>query len=117
MFDRAIFSRGIHGLKNQQQSPAILRIKLFLHVAEQAHTSLQDVLGVLFGLDSVGVSGIKVREPEVFASCDAVAFNDPRCFFQVLAMFHDSGSVVQTCDSEQRAEAPTESGEAVVGME
>src|SRR5229473_4665319 len=40
VLDDAIFSGGIHGLKNQEQRPAILRIKFFLHVAEQALTSL-----------------------------------------------------------------------------
>ncbi len=60
VLDGAIFAGGIHGLKNQQQGPAILRVKLLLHVAEQTHTSLKDLFGVLFALDSVCVGWIEV---------------------------------------------------------
>src|SRR6266478_7283461 len=60
MLDDAVFSGGIHGLKNQQQRPAILGIKFFLHVTEQAYTTLQDVFSVLFALDPICVGGIAV---------------------------------------------------------
>src|SRR5579859_2808016 len=39
VLDRAVLSRGIHGLKNQQQPPIALRIQLVLHLAQQ-HDSL-----------------------------------------------------------------------------
>src|SRR6266581_1614235 len=40
MLDGAVFPGSVHGLKNQQERPAILGIKFFLHVTEQAYTPL-----------------------------------------------------------------------------
>jgi hypothetical protein len=54
-----------------------------------------------------------VLQPKFLAFCDAVRFDDARSFFQKFAVSHDGGSVVQTCWSEQRAQPPTEGGEAV----
>src|SRR6267378_2087093 len=60
VLDRAVFSGGIHGLKDQQQCPAVLSIEFFLHVAKQAYTSLQNVFAVLFAFDSVRVGGVVI---------------------------------------------------------
>ncbi len=60
MLDGAVFSGGVHGLKNQQQRPAILGIEFLLHVAEQAHTSRQDVFGMLLAFNAIRVGGVIV---------------------------------------------------------
>ena len=117
VLDGAVFSGGVHCLKNQQERPPVLRVKLFLHVTEQAYASLQDVFSMLFALDPIGVGGVVVLQPEFFPFYDAVFFDDPRRFLQLFPVFHGLGSVVQTYGSEQRAEAPSEGGETVVGGE
>jgi len=57
VLDGAVFSGGVHGLENEQESPAVLGVELFLHFAEQAHTSREDFLGVFFAFDAVGFGG------------------------------------------------------------
>ena len=84
VLDGAVFPCGVHGLKNQQQRPAILRVEFLLHVAEQAHTIFQDVFGVLLAFDAVRIGGVEVLQPEFLAFGDAVTLDDSRGFLQLI---------------------------------
>ena len=67
MLDDAVFSGGIHGLKNQKQTPAVLGVELVLQLGHARHAFGQQFLGVLLRVKLAGVGGIVVLEPEFLA--------------------------------------------------
>jgi len=46
-FDRAVLARRIHALKDQQHRPAILRVKLFLKIAQALAVGVQDLFALV----------------------------------------------------------------------
>src|SRR5256885_10990221 len=73
VLDGAVFTGGIHALKNQQQRPAVLGIELLLHLAERGTTFLEQRFGVFFGFDAVGVAGIEILHAKFAAIGDAIS--------------------------------------------
>jgi len=74
MLDRPVFPRGIHGLKDEQHRPAILRVEDILQLGERFHSGLEGFLGVGFArrLQFPGVLRIEIPEPEFPATGDAI---------------------------------------------
>ena len=62
--DRAVFPRGVHCLKNQQQRPRSLGVKLSLELAEAFDTARQLLRAARLRLDPARVVGIDVLQPE-----------------------------------------------------
>src|SRR5579863_8263330 len=88
VLDDAIFSRGVHRLKNQEQGPTVLRIKLFLHVFEGFGTALENSQGLLFGFHAGGAGGVIVLEAEFVSLLDAERPSETRGFSQKLRVLH-----------------------------
>ena len=74
MFDDAILSGSIHGLKNQQQAPSVLGIEHVLEFSHACRTFYQQFLGMLFGMDLRGVARIMVFQPEFLTVLYPVGF-------------------------------------------
>src|SRR5258707_157532 len=74
-------------------------------------------LDVFFAFDAGRGGGVPILQSKLLALGDAKGFCEARGLFDKLVLFHGFGSVVQTWRSEQRAESPSEGGEAVVGVE
>src|SRR5215469_10181885 len=49
VFNGGVFAGRVHTLKNEEQSPAILGIELFLHLANDRTAFLEQVLSMLLG--------------------------------------------------------------------
>ena len=75
VLDRSIFPGRIHGLKNQQQAPAVLRRENVLQMAQFLDAVRQQFLRLRlqFRLQPVRVGGVVILEAEVFSVFDAVA--------------------------------------------
>src|SRR2546429_2432939 len=84
VLDGAVFAGGVHGLKDEQKSPTILRVKHFLEVAEAGDAVFEQALRGALVLDAVGVGGLEILEAKLFTLGDAVRFDDVRGFFQQL---------------------------------
>ena len=67
VLDGAVFSGRIHGLKDQQQAPAVVGVELVLQFGHAGHALGQELFGVLLGVQLGGVGGIVVLEPEFLA--------------------------------------------------
>src|SRR5260370_1479471 len=74
MLDRAIFSRGVHRLKDEQDRPLILRIKHVLQFCKYFNTSFQQFFcpWLVFGGDFTGIVWINILEPKLLAIGNAV---------------------------------------------
>ena len=93
MLDRSVFPGRVHGLKNQQQAPTVLRRKNVLQPAHFFDAVRQQFLRLRlqFGPQPVRVRRVVILEAEVFPVFDAVALeqfvdfhsvtccNSPRC--------------------------------------
>ncbi len=117
MLDHAILSGGVHSLENDQERPAVLCVEFLLQVAEHAFARFKYALRVLFVLDASSVSRVPILQPKLPAFGNAKGLREARGLFDEFVVFHGFGSVVQTCGSEQRAQSPSEGGEAIVGVE
>ena len=75
MLDRAVLAGRIHGLEDQQQGPAVLRVQPVLKLGEDLDALLQRFLGfgLVLGLEPRDVSRIDVGEPEALPVLDPVA--------------------------------------------
>ena len=116
MLDHAILAGGVQSLEHDQDRPAVLRIEFLLQVVEHAVARIDYVLRVSFVFHPGRGSGVAILQSKLLALRNAKGFRQARGFFDELVVFHGFGSVVQTWRSEQRAESPAESGEAVAGM-
>ena len=65
VFDRAVFSRGVHALQNHQDGPAILGIQLFLQCGETRDPMLQRFFRLLFGLEPERLAGAEILQAEM----------------------------------------------------
>ncbi len=128
VLDGAVLSGGIHGLKDEEEGPAVLGVEFFLHVAEAGDAVFEEALRAALVLDAAGFGGVVILQAKLFTFGDAVRLDDARGFFQQFVVFHSAGSVVQGRGSEQaaqtrwtrlvgleqRTESPAESAEAIV---
>src|SRR5262249_39736947 len=68
MFDRPVLAGCIHRLKDEQQRPAVLRVKHFLLLSEPNGAALKQFGRFsFFQLQSAGVAGIEVFQPKILA--------------------------------------------------
>ena len=111
VLDDAIFSCGVHALKNEQKRPPVLRVKHFLEVAEAGDAVFEQVLCGVLVLDVVPICGIVILQAKLFAFGNTVRFDDARAFLQQFVVFHGAGSVVQRRDAEQKARNSLSLGE------
>ena len=72
MFNDAIFARRVHTLKNKQDCPLILRVKLVLQVGKLFQTLLQGRSRVLLRPNARGIGRIEVSQLEMLATLYAV---------------------------------------------
>ena len=74
MVDCAVLAGCVDSLEDQEDCPFVLRVQHVLQFSQHAHTSLQSLFcaGMILGLESHGVGGVKVFEPELPAMRDAV---------------------------------------------
>src|SRR5436309_1367774 len=72
VLDDAVFPGRIHRLKNQQHGPAVLRIELFLKMAQQFHASREHSFGVLFRFQRARVVRVEILQAEFAAVADAI---------------------------------------------
>src|SRR6476660_755012 len=117
VLDHTILAGRVQALEDDQERPAVLRVEFLLQVAEHAFASVEYILRVLFAFDSGRVSGVPILQTKLFALGYTKRFCKARCLFDELVAFHGFGSVVQTRRSEQRAQPPAESREAISGEE
>ena len=75
VLDRAVLAGRVHGLKDQQHRPAVLRVEPLLQLGQALDPLRQQVLGlVLFDIEVIGVAGIPVLEAEVVRIAHAIEF-------------------------------------------
>jgi hypothetical protein len=100
MFNGAVFSGGIQGLKNQQQRPLILGVQLVLQFREHLDAAGQRVFGSLFVLrfQLQRVSGVDVFEPKLAAVRYAERIGESPGAFDDFFCFHVSKNSVPLCD-------------------
>ena len=115
VLDCAVFPGGIHGLKDEQHRPAVLRIEFFLQAVEQTFACIEYLLRVLLASDAGRVNGVPILQTKLFTLGYTKRCSEARGLFDELVAIHGFGSVVQTCRSEQRAQSPAESGETISG--
>src|SRR5207245_1190498 len=72
--DRAIFSGGVHCLKDEKHSPAILSIELVLKFRHLRDAFFKQFLGMLFRADLCGRARIEIFEAKLLAVINAVGF-------------------------------------------
>jgi len=60
VLDGAVLASGVHGLKDEQQSPAVLRVKHLLEVAEAGDAVFEQALGSVLVLEAIGVAGVVI---------------------------------------------------------
>jgi hypothetical protein len=115
VLDHAILSGGVQTLEDHQDGPAVLRVEFFLQMVEHAFACIEYLLRVLLTFDAGRVSGVPILQTKLFTPGYTKRCCEARGLFDELVAIHGFGSVVQTCRSEQRAQSPAESGEAVSG--
>jgi len=72
MFDDAVFAGGVHALKNKQDRPLVLGIKLALQVGKLFEAVLQGRCGVLLRSNAGSIGGIEILQFEMPAPLYAV---------------------------------------------
>ena len=115
VLDHTILTGSVQTLENDQDRPAVLRVKFLLEVVEHAFACIEYALRMLLVFDSGRVGRVPILQTKLFALGYTKRFCKARGLFDELVVFHGFGSVVQTCRSEQRAQAPAESRETVSG--
>src|SRR6516164_7556701 len=71
VLDGAVLPDGVHGLKDQQQRPAVLRIKQFLLLGQPVLTAVEELGSLaLVQLQPAGIAGIEIFQPESLAARD-----------------------------------------------
>ena len=82
VLDGAVFSRGVHGLQDQQDGPAILGIEFFLQPGETRDPALERFFRVLFGFHAERFPRIEILQAEMRS------IRDPERL-HIFAWFHD----------------------------
>jgi len=73
VLDGAILAGGIHGLKNQQQRPFILRIEPPLQLGERFETVFQQIVRVFLRFQFPGIVRLKILQAKFAAIANAIA--------------------------------------------
>ena len=107
VLDRAVLARGIHALKYEQQSPAILGEEQFLHLADDGAVLFEQLSGVFLAFDAPRVGGVAILQPKLFALGDAVGFGEANGLFDEFGGFHDDRVVRRTVRTWARAPSRT----------
>ena len=87
VLDHAVFSSSVHGLKDQQERPAILRVQFVLQFGELLDALFQKFVSFFLGLDAGSVRRIVILEAEMLSvfyakrlyQLAAYLHSDPRC--------------------------------------
>src|SRR5215467_6436734 len=82
MFDGAILAGGVQGLKNQQHSPFVLRVKLVLQLRKGLNAVSQRLFGarLSFGLEPQRVTRIYILQLEPRSISDSKWLGQLMCF-------------------------------------
>jgi len=90
VLDGAVFASGVHGLKDEEDAPAILGVKHVLKLRQGVDADFQGLFGagLVLGLEAVRILGIDVFEPEPGAIGDAIGFGKFTRDLDNLAQFH-----------------------------
>src|SRR6185503_19284688 len=70
VLDGAVLAGGVHGLEDQEQRPAVVRVEPLLQIAQALDALDEALLGVLLGLEARGVGGIAVLQLELAVRVD-----------------------------------------------
>ena len=72
MFDVAVFAGGVHGLKDNQHRPTVLRIELVLQLGKRRDARGKSLLGarLILGREVERVSGITIFETKILTVRD-----------------------------------------------
>ena len=87
VLDHAVFSSSVHGLKDQQERPAILRVQFVLQFGELLDALFQKLVGFFLGLHAGSVCRIVILEAEMLSvfytkrlyQLAGYLHSDPRC--------------------------------------
>jgi len=75
VLDGAVLAGGVHRLEDEQQRPAVLGVKQLLFLRQPFGTTFEELGGFAFvDLQSAGIGGIEILEPEAPAGGDAEGF-------------------------------------------
>src|ERR1700722_6543110 len=74
VLDDAVFSGRIHGLKNQQQGPGILRVELVLQICGTGNSLLQSLIRMFLRIPVRCIGGIEILEAKMLSALHAVTF-------------------------------------------
>ncbi len=91
VFYDAVFSSGIHRLQDDEQRPAILRVKLFLHAAQQLHAVVEQLGGAFLVVEFAGIGWIEILQTKLFLSGNAIGFGEFCGSFCQFVVFHGGG--------------------------
>jgi len=114
VLDGTVLAGGVHGLKDEQHRPGVLRIENVLQLGQGFDAHLQDFLGarLVLRFEWTGVRGINILQPECLAVGDAVGLAEPAGFFDELLELHGRHYTRMACaflsaaDSHSRLAAP-----------
>ena len=68
---------GIERLKNQEHTPVVLRVELFLELAQHAHAlGERGLRDCLLGLEAASVAGVEILQPKLAALGDDVGLDE-----------------------------------------
>src|SRR5262249_40040646 len=90
VLDGAILAGGVHGLKNKEQAPFVLRIKHVLQFRKRVNADFHGLLDarLVLGLESQGFAGIKVLERKPFPVDNTELLRKFVSFIDELFCFH-----------------------------
>ena len=96
VFDRSVLAGGVHRLKDQQQTPTVLRVQLLLQPGETRDSSLEPALGLAPRFDRPRVVRVDVFQPECASVPHSIRLGEP------LDIWHGYSSDRSTASSAQR---------------
>src|SRR5260221_3283499 len=88
VFDRAIFSCGVHGLYHDEQGPAVLCVEFFLHATQQLHAVVEHFRRSFFRMQLAGVGRIEVLQTKALPLCDSILIGKFSGRFGEFAILH-----------------------------
>jgi hypothetical protein len=94
VFDGAVFTGGVHGLEDQQHSPAVLGVEHVLEPGEGLDADGEGFLGAgfIFGAETEGVGGVEAFESEPVSLGDAKWAGQLACFTDEGLEFDGAGA-------------------------
>ncbi len=79
VLDGAVLARRVHGLKDQEHAPLVLRVELLLQLSQDADPFLEPLLGFFLVLEPARFAWVDVLQPEPLAVRDPVGPREIAC--------------------------------------